>query len=137
MAFHSAIVGDGYRLGAGSIVYTGAGLPDPARVGMRQFAVPGPDGSAVVTSDLDEASTSPPHALARARGKAAGRGLQPFRGRGRAEPRAVRHDVRHDDRWKQAILNVNFCLPDALIVRVTTETRVKPHAWGDGEDHAP
>jgi hypothetical protein len=38
-----------------SIVHTGARLPDRARVGMRQFAVPGPDGVAVVTSDLDEA----------------------------------------------------------------------------------
>jgi len=48
-------VGDGCRLGAGSIVHTGARLPDRTRVGMRQFAVPGPDGTAVVTSDLDEA----------------------------------------------------------------------------------
>jgi len=55
MVFHGAIVGDGCRLGAGSIVHTGARLPDRARVGMRQFAVPGPDGTAVVTSDLDEA----------------------------------------------------------------------------------
>jgi carbonic anhydrase/acetyltransferase-like protein (isoleucine patch superfamily) len=55
MVFHGAVVGDGCRLGAGSIVHTGARLPDRARVGMRQFAVPGPDGAAVVTSDLDEA----------------------------------------------------------------------------------
>ena len=54
MVFHGAIVGDGCRLGAGSIVHAGARLPDRARVGMCQFAVPGPDG-AVVTSDLDEA----------------------------------------------------------------------------------
>jgi len=55
MVFHGAIAGDGCRLGAGSIVHTGARLPDRTRVGMRQFAVPGPDGTAVVTSDLDEA----------------------------------------------------------------------------------
>jgi carbonic anhydrase/acetyltransferase-like protein (isoleucine patch superfamily) len=55
MVFHGAIVGDGCRLGAGSIVHTGARLPDRVRVGMRQFAVPGPHGAAVVTSDLDEA----------------------------------------------------------------------------------
>jgi len=55
MVFHGAIVGDGCRLGAGSIVHTGTRLPDRARVGMRQFAVPGPDGAAVVTSDLDQA----------------------------------------------------------------------------------
>lgn len=55
MVFHGAIVGDGCRLGAGSIVHTGTRLPDRTRVGMRQFAVPGADGAAVVTSDLDEA----------------------------------------------------------------------------------
>jgi len=55
MVFHGAVVGDGCRLGAGSIVHTGTRLPDRARVGMRQYAVPGPDGAAVVTSDLDEA----------------------------------------------------------------------------------
>ena len=57
MVFHGAVVGNGCRLGAGSIVHTGARLPDRTRVGMRQFAVPGPDGAAVVTSDLDEART--------------------------------------------------------------------------------
>ena len=55
MVFHGAVVGDGCRLGAGSIVHTGARLPDQTRVGMRQFAVPGPGGTAVVTSDVDEA----------------------------------------------------------------------------------
>jgi carbonic anhydrase/acetyltransferase-like protein (isoleucine patch superfamily) len=55
MVFHGAIVGDGCRLGAGSIVHTGTRLPDRTRVGMRQFAVPGSDGAAVVTSDLDRA----------------------------------------------------------------------------------
>jgi carbonic anhydrase/acetyltransferase-like protein (isoleucine patch superfamily) len=56
MIFHGAVVGDGCRLGAGSIVHTGAHLPAGSRVGMRQFAVPGPDGGpAVVTSDLDQA----------------------------------------------------------------------------------
>ena len=55
MVFHGASVGDGCRLGAGSIEHTGARLPDRTRVGMRQFAVPGPGGNAVVTSDLDEA----------------------------------------------------------------------------------
>ncbi len=55
MVFHGATVGDGCRLGAGSIVHTGARLPARSRVGMRQFAVPGADGAAVVTGDLDEA----------------------------------------------------------------------------------
>ena len=55
MVFHGAVVGDGCRLGAGSIVHTGARLPERTRVGMRQFAVPGPTGAAVTTSDLDEA----------------------------------------------------------------------------------
>jgi carbonic anhydrase/acetyltransferase-like protein (isoleucine patch superfamily) len=56
MVFHGAVVGDGCRLGAGSIVHTGARLPDRTRVGMRQFAVPGPDGgNAVITGDLDKA----------------------------------------------------------------------------------
>lgn len=55
MVFHGAVVGAGCRLGAGSIVHTGAKLPERSRVGMRQFAVPGPDGTAVVTSDLREA----------------------------------------------------------------------------------
>jgi hypothetical protein len=39
----------------GSIVHTGARLPARTRVGLRQFAVPGADGTAVVTGDLDEA----------------------------------------------------------------------------------
>lgn len=56
MVFHGAVVGDGCRLGAGSIVHTGARLPERTRVGMRHFAVPGPGGAAaVVTSDLDRA----------------------------------------------------------------------------------
>jgi len=55
MVFHGAVVGDGCRLGAGSIVHTGAQLPERARVGMRQYAVRGPDGTAVVTGDLDQA----------------------------------------------------------------------------------
>src|SRR5690242_11613039 len=55
MVFHGVVIGDGCRLGAGSIVHTGARLPERTRVGMRQFAVSGPDGAAVVTSDLDEA----------------------------------------------------------------------------------
>jgi carbonic anhydrase/acetyltransferase-like protein (isoleucine patch superfamily) len=55
MVFHGAVIGDGCRLGAGSIVHTGTRLPGRTRVGMRQLAVPGPDGAAVVTSDLDKA----------------------------------------------------------------------------------
>lgn len=56
MIFHGAVIGDGCRLGAGSIVHTGAHLPAGTRVGMRQFAVPRPGGGpAVITSDLDEA----------------------------------------------------------------------------------
>src|SRR6185437_7281886 len=56
MVFHGAIVGDGCRLGAGSIVHTKANLPPGSRVGMRQYAVASPDGGpAIVTSDVDEA----------------------------------------------------------------------------------
>jgi carbonic anhydrase/acetyltransferase-like protein (isoleucine patch superfamily) len=58
VASSAVVVGNvriGCRLGAGSIVHTGARLPDRARVGMQQFAVPGPDGAAVVTSELDKA----------------------------------------------------------------------------------
>lgn len=56
MIFHGAGIGDGCRLGAGSIVHTGARLPARARVGMRQFAVRGPGGGpAVITGDLDTA----------------------------------------------------------------------------------
>lgn len=40
---------------AGLPVLTGTSLPDQAPVGMRQFAVPGRDGAAVITSDLDQA----------------------------------------------------------------------------------
>jgi carbonic anhydrase/acetyltransferase-like protein (isoleucine patch superfamily) len=56
MVFHGARVGTGSRLGAGSIVHTAAVLPPASRVGMRQFAVAGADGT-VVTSDLDTART--------------------------------------------------------------------------------
>lgn len=52
MIFHGARIGHGSRLGAGSIVHTGARLPARSRVGMRQFAIAGPDGDAVVTADL-------------------------------------------------------------------------------------
>jgi carbonic anhydrase/acetyltransferase-like protein (isoleucine patch superfamily) len=55
MVFHGAVVGAGCRLGAGSIVHTGAKLSERSRVGMRQFAIAGPDGGAVITSDLDHA----------------------------------------------------------------------------------
>ena len=56
MIFHGAVVGDGCRLGAGSIVHIGAQLPAGGRVGLREFAVPGPyGGPAVVTSELDHA----------------------------------------------------------------------------------
>ena len=52
MVFHGATIGTGCRLGAGSIVHAGARLPERSRVGMRQYAVPGPDDEAVVTADL-------------------------------------------------------------------------------------
>lgn len=56
MVFHGANVGDGCRLGAGSIVHTKAHLPARTRVGMRQMAVPDPDGGpAVVTGNFDTA----------------------------------------------------------------------------------
>lgn len=55
MVFHAAAVGNGSRLGAGSIVHTGAELPPGSRVGMRQYAVRGRRGTAVVTGDLEHA----------------------------------------------------------------------------------
>ena len=62
MIFHGARVGDGCRLGAGSVVHTGAHVPDRTRVGLRQFAVARAGAPALVTGDLDAART----ALARA-----------------------------------------------------------------------
>ena len=54
IVFQGADVGDGSRLGAGSIVHARAVLPAASRVGFRQVAAP--DGGGVrVTSDLDEA----------------------------------------------------------------------------------
>lgn len=55
MVFHGAVIGDGCRLGAGCIVHTGTRLPARTQVGLRQLAVPGPDGAPVITSDLDRA----------------------------------------------------------------------------------
>jgi carbonic anhydrase/acetyltransferase-like protein (isoleucine patch superfamily) len=56
MVFHGASVGSGSRLAVGSIVHARARLEPGTRVGMRQFAMPEPDGGpAVVTGDLDEA----------------------------------------------------------------------------------
>ena len=55
MVFQGVVVGEASRLGAGSIVHVGTELPADSRVGMRQFAVQGRDGLAVVTSDVDEA----------------------------------------------------------------------------------
>jgi carbonic anhydrase/acetyltransferase-like protein (isoleucine patch superfamily) len=55
MVFHGASVGAGSRLGAGSIVHTAAQLPPASRVGMRQYAVAGPGGTALVTGELAEA----------------------------------------------------------------------------------
>ncbi len=54
IVFQGADVGDGSRLGAGSIVHTGAVLPPASRVGFRQIAAPD-DGGVRITSDLDEA----------------------------------------------------------------------------------
>jgi carbonic anhydrase/acetyltransferase-like protein (isoleucine patch superfamily) len=54
IVFQGADVGDGSRLGAGSIVHTRAVLPPASRVGLRQIAVPD-DGGVRITSDLDEA----------------------------------------------------------------------------------
>ena len=56
MVFHGALVGDGTRLGAGSIVHIGTVLPEQSRVGLRHVAVPSA-GGALVTSDLDVART--------------------------------------------------------------------------------
>jgi carbonic anhydrase/acetyltransferase-like protein (isoleucine patch superfamily) len=56
MVFHGAVVGEGCRLGAGSIVHTNAILPPRSRVGMRQYAVASQDGSeATITGDLEQA----------------------------------------------------------------------------------
>ena len=54
IVFQGADVGDGSRLGAGSIVHARAVLPAASRVGFRQVAAPD-DGGVRVTSDLDEA----------------------------------------------------------------------------------
>lgn len=56
MIFHGAVVGEGSRLDAGSIVHTNAQLPPRTRLGMRHFAVARLGGGpAVVTGDLEEA----------------------------------------------------------------------------------
>jgi carbonic anhydrase/acetyltransferase-like protein (isoleucine patch superfamily) len=55
MVFQGAVVGEGTRLGAGSIVHVGTRLPPGSRVGMRHYAVPGDDGQALITADVDEA----------------------------------------------------------------------------------
>jgi carbonic anhydrase/acetyltransferase-like protein (isoleucine patch superfamily) len=49
-----ATVGDGSRIGVGAIVHVNTSLPSEARVGMRQFAVPG-DAGPVITTDLAQA----------------------------------------------------------------------------------
>jgi carbonic anhydrase/acetyltransferase-like protein (isoleucine patch superfamily) len=56
MVFHGAVIGEGCRLGAGSIVHTNAKLQPRSRLGMRQYAVASPDGGpATITGDLDQA----------------------------------------------------------------------------------
>jgi carbonic anhydrase/acetyltransferase-like protein (isoleucine patch superfamily) len=55
MVFQGAVVGEGSRLGAGSIVHVNATLPPGSRVGMRQYAIAGSDGRALITSDVNEA----------------------------------------------------------------------------------
>jgi carbonic anhydrase/acetyltransferase-like protein (isoleucine patch superfamily) len=56
MVFHGAVIGDGCRLGAGSIVHTNAKLPPRSRLGMRQYAVASQDGGpAAITGDLEQA----------------------------------------------------------------------------------
>ncbi|MFL6243398.1 MAG: hypothetical protein ACJ73V_10300 [Acidimicrobiia bacterium] len=52
--FQGADVGDGTRVGAGSIVHVGALLPPASRVGFRQVAA-SDDTGIRITSDLDEA----------------------------------------------------------------------------------
>jgi carbonic anhydrase/acetyltransferase-like protein (isoleucine patch superfamily) len=54
IVFQGALVGDGTRLGAGSIVHIGTVLPGESRVGLRHVAVATEEG-ALVTWDLDEA----------------------------------------------------------------------------------
>jgi carbonic anhydrase/acetyltransferase-like protein (isoleucine patch superfamily) len=55
MVFQDVVVGEGTRLGAGSIVHVGTRLPPASRVGLRHYAVPGEDGEAVITADVEEA----------------------------------------------------------------------------------
>lgn len=54
MVFQAVEVGAASRLGAGSVVHVGTRLPAGSRVGLRQIAVPGPDGP-LITSDVDAA----------------------------------------------------------------------------------
>jgi carbonic anhydrase/acetyltransferase-like protein (isoleucine patch superfamily) len=51
MIFHGADIGDGCRLGAGSIVHTSACLAARTRVGMRQFAIPQSGGGPAVSPE--------------------------------------------------------------------------------------
>ncbi|WP_165978441.1 gamma carbonic anhydrase family protein [Actinomadura darangshiensis] len=55
MVFQGALVGDGTRLSAGSIVHVTTALPPNSRVGLRHYAVPRGDGTPVITADLAEA----------------------------------------------------------------------------------
>ena len=54
MVFQGAEVGVASRLGAGSIVHVRTQLPPGSRVGLRQMAVAGRDGS-LITSDVGSA----------------------------------------------------------------------------------
>ncbi|MDN3359883.1 hypothetical protein [Actinomadura sp. DC4] len=50
-----AVTGEGTRLGAGGVVHGGTRLPPASRVGPHHYAVPGEDGGAVITADVEEA----------------------------------------------------------------------------------
>jgi carbonic anhydrase/acetyltransferase-like protein (isoleucine patch superfamily) len=54
IVLQGAVIGDHVRIGAGAIVHATTVVPDRARVGMRQVAVPTPEGF-FATADVEEA----------------------------------------------------------------------------------
>jgi carbonic anhydrase/acetyltransferase-like protein (isoleucine patch superfamily) len=55
MIFHGAVIGDGSRVSAGAVVHTQTHLPPGSHVGLRGYAVRGPQGDPVITRDVEEA----------------------------------------------------------------------------------
>jgi carbonic anhydrase/acetyltransferase-like protein (isoleucine patch superfamily) len=54
IVLQGAVLGDDVRIGVGTLVHAGTSVPDAGRIGMRQVAVPGPEGP-VVTNDIERA----------------------------------------------------------------------------------